>query len=29
GITKKNLKRGQWRFLEESEVNMLKMGAWQ
>lgn len=27
GLTKKNLKRGEWRFLEEKEINMLKMGA--
>ena len=26
GITKKGVKRGQWRYLEESEVNLLKMG---
>lgn len=25
GLTKKNLSRGHWRFLEEQEVNMLKM----
>ena len=25
GLTKKNLSRGHWRFLEEKEVNMLKM----
>lgn len=25
GLTKKNLPRGKWRFLEEQEVNMLKM----
>jgi len=25
GLTKKNLPRGRWRFLEEQEVNMLKM----
>lgn len=25
GLTKKNLPRGTWRFLEESEINMLKM----
>lgn len=25
GLTKKNLPRGQWRFLEDREVNMLKM----
>lgn len=27
GLTKKNLPRGKWRFLSESEVNMLKMGV--
>ena len=27
GLTKKNLRRGQWRFLTEQEVAMLKMGA--
>ena len=27
GLTKKNLRRGGWRFLTESEVNLLKMGA--
>ena len=27
GLTKKNLRRGAWRFLEEKEINMLKMGA--
>ncbi len=27
GLTKKNLKRGQWRFLDEREVGILKMGA--
>ena len=25
GLTKKNLPRGEWRFLEEKEINMLKM----
>jgi 23S rRNA pseudouridine2605 synthase len=25
GLTKKNLPRGHWRFLEEQEINMLKM----
>ena len=25
GLTKKNLPRGEWRFLEEKELNMLKM----
>ena len=28
GLTKKNLKRGQWRFLTEQEVAMLKMGSY-
>lgn len=27
GLTKKNVKRGDWRFLTQDEVNMLKMGA--
>ena len=27
GLTKKNLKKGHWRFLNEQEVNMLRMGA--
>ena len=27
GLTKKNLKRGQWRFLTEQEVSMLQMGS--
>jgi 23S rRNA pseudouridine2605 synthase len=27
GLTKKNLKRGQWRYLSEKEVSMLRMGA--
>lgn len=27
GLTKKNLRRGDWRFLTEAEVNMLRMGA--
>ena len=26
GLTKKNLKRGQWRFLSQEEINMLKTG---
>ena len=26
---KKNLRRGQWRFLEENEVNFLRMGAYE
>jgi 23S rRNA pseudouridine2605 synthase len=29
GLTKKNLRRGQWRFLTEQEVSMLKMGAFE
>jgi 23S rRNA pseudouridine2605 synthase len=29
GLTKKNLKRGQWRFLSEKEVSMLRMGAFE
>ena len=28
GLTKKNVKKGQWRFLTEGEVNVLKMGAY-
>ena len=28
GLTKKGLKRGEWRFLTEGEVNILKMGAY-
>jgi 23S rRNA pseudouridine2605 synthase len=27
GLTKKNLRKGHWRFLSEQEVNMLRMGA--
>lgn len=27
GLTKKNVRRGDWRFLTEAEVNMLRMGA--
>ncbi len=27
GLTKKNLQRGQWRFLTEKEINLLKMNA--
>jgi 23S rRNA pseudouridine2605 synthase len=27
GLTKKNLKKGHWRFLNEKEVSMLRMGA--
>ena len=29
GLTKKKLRRGQWRFLEESEIAMLKMGSYE
>ncbi len=29
GLTKKNLRRGQWRFLTEQEIAMLKMGAFE
>ena len=29
GLTKKNLKRGEWRYLTEKEVNMLRMGAYE
>ena len=29
GMTKKNLRRGDWRFLTEKEVNMLRMGAYE
>ena len=29
GLTKKNLKRGDWRYLTEQEVNMLRMGAFE
>lgn len=28
GLTKKGLKKGQWRFLSEGEANLLKMGAY-
>ena len=28
GLTKKGLKRGEWRFLTEGETNLLKMGAY-
>ena len=28
GLTKKGLKKGGWRYLTESEVNILKMGAY-
>lgn len=29
GLTKKNLRRGQWRFLTDQEVAMLKMGSYE
>jgi 23S rRNA pseudouridine2605 synthase len=29
GLTKKNVKRGDWRFLTEKEVDMLRMGAFE
>jgi len=29
GLTKKGLKRGEWRFLTEREVSMLRMGAFE
>ena len=29
GLTKKNVKRGDWRFLTEEEVRMLRMGAYE
>ena len=28
GVTKKGLKRGEWRYLSEGEANVLKMGAY-
>ena len=28
GLTKKGLKRGQWRFLTEGEINILKIGSY-
>ena len=28
GLTKKGLKRGEWRFLTEGEINLLRMGAY-
>ncbi len=28
GLTKKGLKRGEWRYLSEGEINLLKMGAY-
>lgn len=29
GLTKKNLRRGQWRYLSQEEVNYLKMGEFE
>ena len=29
GLTKKNLRRGQWRFLSNDEVNKLRMGSFE
>ena len=29
GLTKKNVRRGDWRFLTEREVSMLQMGAFE
>ena len=29
GLTKKNLRRGQWRFLTDQEIAMLKMGNYE
>ena len=29
GLTKKGIKKGEWRYLTEGEVNMLKMGAYE
>ena len=29
GLTKKGLRRGDWRFLTEKEVNILRMGAFE
>ena len=29
GLTKKNLRRGDWRYLTEKEINMLRMGAYE
>ncbi|HCE47885.1 MAG TPA: rRNA pseudouridine synthase, partial [Prevotellaceae bacterium] len=29
GLTKKNLRRGEWRFLTEDEVRVLRMGAYE
>ena len=29
GLTKKNLRRGDWRYLNEAEVNFLRMGSFE
>ena len=29
GLTKKGLKKGQWRYLSDGEVNILRMGSYQ
>ena len=29
GLTKKGLRRGDWRYLTEQEVNMLRMGSFE
>ena len=29
GLTKKNLRRGEWRFLTEEEVRILRMGTYE
>ena len=29
GLTKKNLRRGDWRYLTDKEINMLRMGAYE
>jgi 23S rRNA pseudouridine2605 synthase len=29
GLTKKNVRRGDWRFLTEAEVNMLRRGSFE
>ena len=29
GLTKKRLRKGEWRYLSEKEVNMLMMGAYE
>ena len=28
GLTKKGLKKGEWRYLSEGEINVLRMGAY-